>query len=156
MNEVFKDNYVLEFLGLPEAHSESDLKNALIANMKAFVLELGSDFIFVGQEKRIQVGNQDFYIDLLFFHRGLAALVAFELKIGRFMPEHLGQLSFYLEALDRDIKKAARKPEYRRAALPRQRRGGSGICPFAPPFTFVGGAIQLATARQETATSQTT
>ena len=109
-NAVFKDNYVLEFLGLPEVHSESDLQKALVQNMKAFILELGSDFIFIGEQYRLQVGNQDFYIDLLFFHRGLAALVAFELKIGRFGPEHLGQLSFYLEALDRDMKKPHENP----------------------------------------------
>ena len=108
--QVFKDSYVLEFLGLPEAHSEADLQRALVGQMKAFVLELGSDFIFVGEEYRLQVGNQDFYLDLLFFHRGLAALVAFELKIGRFSPEHLGQLGFYLEALDRDVKKPHENP----------------------------------------------
>lgn len=108
--QVFKDGYVLEFLGLPEAHREADLQRALIKQMKDFVLEMGKDFIFVGEEYRLQVGNQDFYIDLLFFHRGLAALVAFELKIGRFSPEHLGQLSFYLEALDRDVKKPHENP----------------------------------------------
>jgi len=110
VNQVFKDNYVLEFLGLPEAHSESDLQKALVQNMKAFILELGSDFTYIGEQYKLQVGNQDFYIDLLFFHRGLAALVAFELKIGRFSPEHLGQLNFYLEALDRDVKKPHENP----------------------------------------------
>jgi len=78
--------------------------------MKKFILELGREFIFVGEEYRLQVGNQDFFIDLLFFHRGLAALVAFELKIGKFSPEHLGQLNFYLEALDRDVKKLHENP----------------------------------------------
>jgi predicted nuclease of restriction endonuclease-like (RecB) superfamily len=109
-DQVFKDTYVLEFLGLPEQHSESELQKALVSHMKAFVLELGADFIFVGERYRLQVGNQDFEIDLLFFHRGLSALVAFELKIGRFMPEHLGQLNFYLEALDRDVKKPHENP----------------------------------------------
>jgi predicted nuclease of restriction endonuclease-like (RecB) superfamily len=107
---AFKDSYVLEFLGLPESHSESDLQRALVANMKAFILELGADFIFMGEEFRLQVGNQDFFIDLLFYHRGLSALVAFELKIGKFTPEHMGQLNFYLEALDRDIKKPHENP----------------------------------------------
>ncbi|WP_324680800.1 PDDEXK nuclease domain-containing protein [Hymenobacter sp. GOD-10R] len=107
---VFKDNYVLEFLGLPEEHGEADLQRALLHRMKAFILELGSDFIFVGEEYRLQVGNQDFYLDLLFFHRGLAALVAFELKVTKFSPEHLGQLNFYLEALDRDVKKPHENP----------------------------------------------
>jgi predicted nuclease of restriction endonuclease-like (RecB) superfamily len=107
---AFRDNYVLEFLGLPETHSEHDLQKALLRHMKAFILELGKDFLFVGEAFRLQVGNQDFYIDLLFYHRGLSALVAFELKIGKFQPEHLGQLSFYLEALDRDVKKPHENP----------------------------------------------
>jgi predicted nuclease of restriction endonuclease-like (RecB) superfamily len=110
LNLAFKDNYVLEFLGLPDAHSESDLQTALTQKMKSFILELGGDFIFMGEQYRLQVGHQDFYIDLLFYHRGLAALVAFELKIGKFSPEHLGQLNFYLEALDRDVKKPHENP----------------------------------------------
>ncbi|QWF69745.1 DUF1016 family protein [Methylomonas paludis] len=110
ISNTLKDNHVLEFLGLPMQHKESHLQKALIRNMKKFILELGRDFIFVGEEYRLQVGNQDFFIDLLFFHRGLAALVAFELKIGKFSPEHLGQLNFYLEALDRDVKKPHENP----------------------------------------------
>jgi predicted nuclease of restriction endonuclease-like (RecB) superfamily len=110
IGSTFKDNYVLEFLGLPMQHDESLLQKSLVHNMKQFILELGRDFIFVGEEYRLQVGNQDFFIDLLFFHRGLAALVAFELKIGKFSPEHLGQLDFYLEALDRDVKKPHENP----------------------------------------------
>jgi predicted nuclease of restriction endonuclease-like (RecB) superfamily len=109
-DEVFKDHYVLEFLGLPDPHSENDLKRALVRHMKAFVLELGKDFLFVSEEYRLQVGNQDFYIDLLFYHRNLSALVAFELKIGQFKPEHIGQVNFYLEALDRDVKKPHENP----------------------------------------------
>jgi predicted nuclease of restriction endonuclease-like (RecB) superfamily len=110
IGNTFKDSYVLEFLGLPSVHSESDLQTSLVRQMKAFILELGQDFIFMGEEFRLQVGNQDFYIDLLFYHRGLSALVAFELKIGKFMPEHIGQLNFYLEALDRDVKKPHENP----------------------------------------------
>jgi len=110
ISQTFKDSYVLEFLGLPENHSERDLQQALVRHMKTFVLELGRDFLFVGEQFRLQVGNQDFYIDLLFYHRGLAALVAFELKIGKFSPEHMGQLNFYLEALDRDLKKPFENP----------------------------------------------
>ncbi len=106
----FKDNYVLEFLGLPQEHSERNLQTALVAKMKQFILELGKDFIFIANEYRLQVGNQDFYVDLLFFHRGLSALVAFELKVEKFSPEHLGQLNFYLEALDRDVKKSHENP----------------------------------------------
>lgn len=110
ISQTFKDSYVLEFLGLPESHSERDLQQALVRHMKTFVLELGRDFLFVGEQFRLQVGNQDFYIDLLFYHRGLAALVAFELKIGKFSPEQIGQLNFYLEALDRDVKKPFENP----------------------------------------------
>ena len=84
--ETFRDTYVLEFLGIPESHSESQLKKALVNNMKKFILELGNDFIFMGEEYRLQVGMQDFYIDLLFFHRGIGAMVAFELKVGKFKP----------------------------------------------------------------------
>jgi predicted nuclease of restriction endonuclease-like (RecB) superfamily len=110
VGSVFKDTYILEFLGLPEPHSENDLQRALVQHMKAFVLELGKDFLFMGEHYRLQVGNQDFFIDLLFYHRGLSALVAFELKIGQFKPEHMGQLNFYLEALDRDVRKPHENP----------------------------------------------
>lgn len=106
----FKDSYVLEFLGLPEPHNEGDLQKGLIAKMRNFILELGKDFLFIGEEYRVQVGNSDFYIDLLFYHRGLQCLVAFELKAEKFKPEHLGQLNFYLEALDRDVKKPNENP----------------------------------------------
>lgn len=107
---TFKDGYILEFLGLPESHDEGDLQIGLIRRMKDFILELGKDFIFIGEEYRVQVGNSDFYIDLLFYHRGLQCLVAFELKADKFKPEHLGQLNFYLEALDRDVKKNNENP----------------------------------------------
>ena len=110
IDNTFKDSYVLEFLGLPSEHNENHLQKSLIQNMKRFILELGRDFIFIGDEYRIQVGNSDFFIDLLFFHRGLSALVAFELKIEKFKPEHLGQINFYLEALDRDVKKPHENP----------------------------------------------
>jgi len=82
----------------------------LIAQMKDFVLELGKDFLFMGQEYRVQVGNSDFEIDILFYHRGLQCLIAFELKAEKFKPEHLGQLNFYLEALDRDVKRDHENP----------------------------------------------
>ncbi len=110
IGNTFKDNYVLEFLGLPPVHNENHLQKALVQHMKPFILELGKDFIFMGEEYRLQVGNQDFFIDLLFYHRGLSALVAFELKIGKFMPEYIGQINFYLEALDRDVKKPHENP----------------------------------------------
>jgi predicted nuclease of restriction endonuclease-like (RecB) superfamily len=107
---VFRDSYILDFLNLPPNHSENDLKAPLVACLRDFILELGRDFTFVGQEYRLQVGNSDFAIDLLFFHRELQSLVAFELKIDKFQPEYLGQLEFYLEALDRDIKKPHENP----------------------------------------------
>ena len=78
--------------------------------MKKFILDLGNDFIFVDESFRLQVGMDDFYVDLLFFHRGLQCLVAIELKTTKFKPEYLGQLDFYLEALDRDVKKANENP----------------------------------------------
>lgn len=101
---VFKDSYIFEFLDLPVPYQESDLQHALVASLKDFILELGAGFTFIGQEYRLQVGNEDFSIDLLFFHRQLQCLVAFELKNRKFKPADLGQLEFYLEALDRDVK----------------------------------------------------
>jgi predicted nuclease of restriction endonuclease-like (RecB) superfamily len=109
-DKIFKDKYIFEFLDLPHNHDESDLRRSLVANLKKFILELGRDFAFVGEEYRVQVGNSDFFIDLLFFHRELQCLVAFELKIDKFKPEFLGKLEFYLEALDRDVRKSHEKP----------------------------------------------
>jgi predicted nuclease of restriction endonuclease-like (RecB) superfamily len=107
---VFKDSYIVDFLNLPEQHSEADLHKGLLTKLKHFLLELGRDFCFVGSEFPVQVGKQDFALDLLFFHRGLNALVAIELKVDKFQPEHLGKLNFYLEALDRDHKKPHENP----------------------------------------------
>ena len=107
---IFKDTYLLDFLDLPEVHSEADLQVGLVANLKKFLLELGRDFSFVGQQYLLQVGGKDFRLDLLFYHRGLQCLVAFDLKIDEFRPEHLGKMEFYLEALDRDVKKPHERP----------------------------------------------
>lgn len=104
------DSYVLEFLDLPDQYSERNLKRAILENLKQFILEFGKDFSFIGEEYRIQVGGQDFYIDLLFYNRALSCLVPVELKIGKFKPEHIGQINFYLEALDRDVKKSSENP----------------------------------------------
>lgn len=109
-SSVFKDSYLVEFLSLPTGHSEADLQRSLIDHLKQFLIELGRDFCFIGNEYPIQVGGRDFSIDLLFFHRGLNCLVAIELKIEEFQPEHLGKLEFYLEALDRDVKKDHEQP----------------------------------------------
>lgn len=100
INEVFKDKYIFEFLDLPENFSEKDLRKSLVKNLKEFILELGKGFTFVGEEYRLQVGTKDFFVDLLFYHRGLQCLVAIDLKIDEFSPEYLGKMNFYLEALD--------------------------------------------------------
>ncbi len=107
---VFRDSYVFEFLDIPSKHSEKTLQQALVASLKDFILEIGRGFTFMGQEYRLQVGVEDFYIDLLFYHRDLQCLIAFELKIDKFKPGYLGQLEFYLEALDRDVKKEHEHP----------------------------------------------
>lgn len=110
IENVFKDNYVLEFLNLPHKYSEKEFQKAIISNLKDFILEFGKDFSFLGEEYPIQVGNEDFYIDLLFYHRELKCLVAVELKIGAFKPEYLGKMEFYLEALDRKMRKSHENP----------------------------------------------
>ncbi|MGA9669547.1 MAG: PDDEXK nuclease domain-containing protein [Terracidiphilus sp.] len=107
---IFKDSYLLDFLDLPERHKEAELQAGLLHNLRKFLMELGDGFAFVGEKVRVQVGNQDFELDLLLYHRDLQCLVAFELKSGRFEPEHLGKLSFYLEALDRDRKRPHENP----------------------------------------------
>ena len=107
---VFLDNYVLDFLDVPETVSECDLQKSIIRNLKDFILEIGKDFTFIGEEYRVQVGKHDYYIDLLFYHRGLSCLVAFELKIGEFKPEYVGKINLYLEALDREVKKEYENP----------------------------------------------
>ena len=106
----FLDSYIIEFLDLPKNFKESDLRKGLIQNMKEFILEVGKDFTFIDEEYRVQVGGEDFRIDLLFFHRGLQCLVAFELKIGKFKPEYISKMDFYLEALDRQKKKENENP----------------------------------------------
>ena len=106
----FLDSYVMEFLDLPNEFHENDLRKALIKNMRDFILELGIDFTYIDEEYKVQVGGDDFRIDLLFYHRGLRCLVAIELKIGKFKPEYISKLDFYLEALDRQVKKETENP----------------------------------------------
>lgn len=108
--DVFKDTYLVEFLELPPAHSEADLHRALVEKLKQFLIELGRDFCFAGSQYPLQVGGRDFTLDLLLFNRALNCLVAIELKIDEFQPEHLGKLEFYLEALDRDVRKSHERP----------------------------------------------
>lgn len=107
---MFKDTLFVDFLNLPKKHSESKLRKGLVEHMKQFILELGKDFIFMDQEYRLNIGASTFKADLLFFHRGLQALVAVELKKTKFHPRDLGQLEFYLEALDRDVKRSNENP----------------------------------------------
>ena len=107
---MLKDTIFVDFLGLPQKHSEKRLQNSILDNMKNFVLELGKDFLFYDKEYPLQVGNSTFKVDLLFFHRGLQCLVAIELKTGKFKPEYMGQLEFYLEALDRDVRRSNENP----------------------------------------------
>ena len=101
---------MVEFLELPGGHGEADLHRGLMERLKEFLTEMGRDFCFVGSEYPLQVGSRDFALDLLFFHRGLNCLVAIELKVGRFEPEYLGKLDFYLEALDRNERKPHENP----------------------------------------------
>lgn len=107
---MIRDMYMLEFLDLPEPYLENDLQKAIIRDMKKFLLEFGRDFIFMGDEYHLQVGVKDYFVDLLFFHRELQCLVAIDLKIDDFKPEYLGKMEFYLEALDRDVKKLHENP----------------------------------------------
>ena len=109
-NTKLLDTYSLEFLDLPKEFRERDLKEALIHNMKDFILEIGKDFTFVGEEYPLRVDNEDFYIDLLMYNRSLKCLVAFELKIGKFIPEYISKMDFYLEVLDEKIKKKDENP----------------------------------------------
>ena len=109
-HHLFMDSYVLEFLDAPKIDNERDFQKSILENLKNFILEIGKDFSFIGNEYRIQVGNHDYYIDLLFYHRGLSCMVAFELKIGEFKPEYVGKMNLYLEALDREVKKQTENP----------------------------------------------
>lgn len=97
----FRDPYVLDFLELRDTYSEKDLENAILAELEYFLLEMGKDFAFLGRQVRISIGNKDYYIDLLFYHRKLRRLVLIELKLGEFLPEHKGQVELYLRWLQK-------------------------------------------------------
>lgn len=99
---VFRDPYFLDFLGLRDTYSESDLESAILRELEAFILELGTDFSFVARQKRLVIDGEDFYIDLLFYHRGLRRLIAIELKLDRFKPADKGQIELYLRWLDKN------------------------------------------------------
>ena len=100
----FKDHYILEFLGLEDEHSEKELRKAILDNLRDFFLEFGKDLTFVGEEYPLTVGNDTFYIDLLFFHRRLQCLISVHLKKGKFKPEHAGKSRFYCAALDEQLR----------------------------------------------------
>lgn len=102
--QTFKDPYIFDFLTLGEAYHERELETALTNHIMAFLLELGAGFAFVGKQRHIEVGGDDFYIDLLFYHLQLRCYVVIELKTGEFKPEHVGQLNFYVTAVDRQLK----------------------------------------------------
>lgn len=107
---LLKDRTFVDFLDLPKKHNERQLHKGILEHIKQFILELGKDFLFVDSEYPLQVGGSVFKVDLLFYHRGLQCLVAIELKTKKFMPEYLGQLEFYLEALDKDVKRSNENP----------------------------------------------
>lgn len=102
---VFRDPCFLDFINLSDKYSENDLENAILDNITEFLYEIGNDFCFVARQKRMSTKNADRYLDLLFFHRGLRRLVAIELKLGKFEPEHKGQMEWYLNWLDKNERK---------------------------------------------------
>lgn len=108
---VFQDPYVLDFLGLHDAYSEKDLENAIIAELQNFITELGNDFAFLARQKRITIDNEDYYIDLLFYHRRLRCLVAIDLKLGKFQAGYKGQMELYLRWLEKyDMAEGENRP----------------------------------------------
>jgi predicted nuclease of restriction endonuclease-like (RecB) superfamily len=106
----FKDEYILEFLDLGKNYSEKELQNSILENLKSFFLEFGKDFTFVGQEYPIRLGNKEYRVDLLFFHRSLKCLVAVELKVTEFKPEYIGKMQFYLNLLDGKVRNTNENP----------------------------------------------
>ena len=102
---VFRDPYMLDFLGLKDSYSEKDLESAILREIESFLLELGAGFSFIARQKRMTVDGDDFYLDLLFFHRDLRRLVAVELKLDKFRPDHFGQMALYLRWLDKHERK---------------------------------------------------
>jgi len=104
---VFRDPYVLDFLGLKDSYSERDLEAAILRELEHFLLELGTDFAFIARQKRVTIGKDDFYLDLLFYHRRLRRLIAIDLKLGRFEASYKGQMELYLRWLDKHERRSA-------------------------------------------------
>ena len=144
----FLDQYVVEFLDLPDTFQENDFRKALVRGMREFILELGRDLTFVGEEYPLQVGGEDYRIDLLFFHRSLHCLVAMELKVGKFKPEYVSKMDFYLEGLDRQIKKPDENPSVGLLLCASKNDEVVGICHEPDAFTHDGGAVSIAAAGQ--------
>ena len=107
---IFRDPYFLDFLGLRDKYSEKDIESAIIVELQNFIIELGSDFAFMDRQKRISVDNEDYYLDLLFYHRRLKSLVAMELKLGKFKAAYKGQMELYLRWLDKNMKIEGENP----------------------------------------------
>ena len=107
---VFRDHYLLDFLGLTDTYSERDLENSIIREMERFITEPGTDFSFVARQKRITVDHEDFYIDLIFYHRRLRCLIVIDLKLGVFLPADMGQIEFYLRWLDKYDRQPGENP----------------------------------------------
>jgi hypothetical protein len=105
-----KDEYTFDFLELGEEHSERELERAILSKVEAFLREMGGMFAFLGSQYRLEVGNQEYFIDLLLYHRGLKCLLAIDLKIGEFQPEHVGKMQFYLAALDNLVRLRGENP----------------------------------------------
>lgn len=98
---VFKDPYVLDFLGLKDTYSEKDLESSILIELQNFIIELGNDFAFMARQKRITIDNEDYYIDLLFYHRRLKCVIVIDLKVGKFEAAHKGQMELYLRWLEK-------------------------------------------------------
>ena len=108
--DAFKSEYLLDYINLDEEDNERVLENEIMRNIKKFIMSLGNDFSFIGNQYRVIVGEEEFFIDLLFFHRTLQSLVAFELKRGKFKAEYAGKMNLYLSALDEYVKKEHENP----------------------------------------------
>jgi predicted nuclease of restriction endonuclease-like (RecB) superfamily len=107
---VFHDPYFLDFLGLKDTFSEKDLESSILRNLQNFIVEMGADFAFVGRQKRLVIDNEDYYLDLLFYHRGLRCLVAIDLKLGKFKADYKGQMELYLRWLERNDLREGENP----------------------------------------------
>ncbi len=105
-----KDEYTFDFLELGEEHSERELEQALIARIEDFLRAMGGMFAFMGSQYRLEIDGEEFFVDLLLFHRRLRCMVAIELKIGKFKPEFVGKMQFYLTALDREVRQEDENP----------------------------------------------